>query len=188
MRHKAPWGYFHYLDGPPAVGGGVGCFAWFESRDALFAFIVHHQAWIGAPEADTAPAERAEQVQAQEIDMEQARLQINELLRTFSQIEWWGRADELLAGDGDFARELREWYRDFSRIEPVDGSPIAAAAKELEINPSTLYRKAKSLNIELPKAVPAATRVTNAGRNYRLCYPSRVAQPPKKSINDAGAF
>ncbi len=28
----------------------------------------------------------------------------------------------------------------------------AAAAKELEINPSTLYRKAKSLNIELPKA------------------------------------
>ncbi len=64
----------------------------------------------------------------------------------------------------------------------------AAAAKELEINPSTLYRKTKSLNIELPKAVPAATRVTNAGRNYRLCYPSRVAQPPKKSINDAGAF
>ncbi len=31
-------------------------------------------------------------------------------------------------------------------------SMCAAAAKELEINPSTLYRKAKSLNIELPKA------------------------------------
>ena len=42
-----PWGYFHYLDGPPAAGGGVGCFAWFGSRDALLAFIGRHQAWIG---------------------------------------------------------------------------------------------------------------------------------------------
>ena len=55
--------------------------------------------------------------------MREARLQINELLRMFSQIEWWGQAAELLTGDGDFARELR----DFSRIEPVDASPIAAA-------------------------------------------------------------
>jgi len=38
-----------------------------------------------------------------------------------------GHADELLTGDSDFARELREWYRDFSRIEPVDAAPLAAS-------------------------------------------------------------
>ena len=113
---------------------GVGCFAWFESSGALLAFIARYQAWIGAPEGSEGPAKKAEQVQrviarlqAQETDTEQARPQINELLLTFSQIEWWGHADELLAGDGDFALELREWYREFSRMEPVDASPIAAA-------------------------------------------------------------
>ena len=45
---------------------------------------------------------------------QQARLQINELLRTPSQIERWGHANELLTGDSDFVRGLREWYRDFS--------------------------------------------------------------------------
>lgn len=129
-----PWGYFHYLDGPPAAGGGTGCFAWCENRVALLSFIAHYQAWIGAPEASMAPAERAGQVQstiaraqAGEIDMEQARLRINGLLRGFSQIEWWGRADELLSGDSDFARELRKWYRDFNRILPGNAAPVVAA-------------------------------------------------------------
>ena len=34
-----------------------------------------------------------------------------------------GHADELLAGNSNFAPELR----DFSRLEPVDASPIAPA-------------------------------------------------------------
>jgi len=126
-RH--PWGYFHYLDGPPVAGGGVGCFAWFENRDLLWAFIARYQAWIGAPECSEVTAKKAEQVQrviarlqAEEIDMEQARLQINELLHNFSQIECWGHADELLTSSSDFARELRT----FSRLEPVDASPIPA--------------------------------------------------------------
>lgn len=71
-------------------------------------------------------------LQAGKIDMEQARPQINELLQGLSQMEWWGRANELLAGDSNFACELREWYRDISHLEPVDASPIAAAeAQEL---------------------------------------------------------
>jgi hypothetical protein len=28
---------------------------------------------------------------------------------------------------GNRARELRQWYHDFSRLEPVDATPIAAA-------------------------------------------------------------
>ena len=61
-------------------------------------------------------------LQADQIDMEQARLQFNELLLASSQTEWWGHADELLVGDAEFARELR----DLSRLEPVDASPVAA--------------------------------------------------------------
>ncbi len=38
------WGYFHYCDGPPAAGGGVGCFAWFPSREDMLEFIAAHQA------------------------------------------------------------------------------------------------------------------------------------------------
>jgi hypothetical protein len=40
-----PWGYFHYMDGPPAAGGGVGCFGWFVTRDEILTFIAGHQVW-----------------------------------------------------------------------------------------------------------------------------------------------
>ena len=45
----------------------------------------------------------------------------------FNEVVSGSHADELPAGNGDFPRELREWYRDFSRVEPIDSSPIAAA-------------------------------------------------------------
>jgi len=126
-----PWGYFHYMDGPPAAGGGAGCFAWFDTRDEMLLFITQHQVWIAPCPQGIDPNEKVGQVEkiiddllADKIDMEAARIEINEVLESFSQIEWWGKFEELVSEQGEFAREIREWYRDFSRVEVVDSSPV----------------------------------------------------------------
>jgi len=126
-----PWGYFHYLDGPPAAGGGAGCFSWFPTRDEMFLFIAQNQVWIAPGPAGVDPVERVIEVEkiidkvlADEIDMEAARTEINDALKACSQIEWWGHFEDLVSGESDFAREIRKWYRDFGRAEVVDSSPV----------------------------------------------------------------
>jgi hypothetical protein len=52
------------------------------------------------------------------------------MLKSFSQIEWWGQFDELLSGESEFAREIREWYRDFNRANVVDSSPVTEEEEE----------------------------------------------------------
>jgi hypothetical protein len=132
-----PWGYFHYMDGPPAAGGGVGCFAWFDTRDEMLLFIARHQVWLAPGPEGVDPIEKAAQVEkiiddllADNIDMDTARISINEVLKSFSQFEWWGPFEELVSGESEFAREIREWYRDFSRAKVVDSSPVIREDEE----------------------------------------------------------
>ena len=132
-----PWGYFHFMDGPPAAGGGAGCFAWFDTRDEMLLFIAQHQVWIAPGPEGIDPVEKVGQVEniidellSDKIDLEAARIEINNLLKGFSQIEWWGQFEELISGESEFAREVRNWYRDFNRAKVVDSSPVIGEEEE----------------------------------------------------------
>jgi hypothetical protein len=132
-----PWGYLHYMDGPPAAGGGVGCFAWFSTRTNMLLFIAQYQVWLGPGPVGVDPARKVAQVGSiishfitDRIDLETARLQINAVLKLFSQIEWWGQFKELVSGEGEFERGLRQWYRDFKEARMVDSSPVIGEEEE----------------------------------------------------------
>jgi hypothetical protein len=38
------------------------------------------------------------------------REQLNEMLKGYAQIEWWGRFGELLSGNSGFAKQIRKWF------------------------------------------------------------------------------
>ena len=64
------------------------------------------------------------------VDLEQARPQLNELLHTFTQIEWWGQFEELVSGEGEFAGAVRKWYRESKQAESAESSPLTDEGKE----------------------------------------------------------
>ena len=80
----------------------------------MLLFIAQHQVWIAPVPEGVDPVEKVEPVVgiidrllADSVDMEAARLQVNEMLKSLSQIEWWGRFEELVSGESEFAGEIR---------------------------------------------------------------------------------
>jgi hypothetical protein len=39
------------------------------------------------------------------------KAQLNQTLKGYTQIKWWGQFGELVSGETAFAREIRGWYR-----------------------------------------------------------------------------
>jgi hypothetical protein len=64
--------------------------------------------------------------------MEQARLQINERLRTFSQIEWWGQFEELASGQSEFPEAIRKWYRELIEAGVEDSAHYLSESPQFQ--------------------------------------------------------
>jgi hypothetical protein len=112
------YGLYTYDDGPGWAGGGQGMFGWFETWDELLAFVAEHLAYAcGHDHGDSVQAEanaRAtlDELQAGRIDASAARMAVNVALQWFMQVEWWGKAEELLSDPGEFAQRLRAEWRE----------------------------------------------------------------------------
>ena len=126
------WGFFSYGDASPAIGGGVGSFAWFDDRDTMLDFIPTTLPYCppGQWGADfrlvgTETAAIVEDMKKGVLSDTAGIEQLNKVLRTFSQIEWMGTVDELLNGNHDYANRVRTEFRE-DNDDPRAGAPIDA--------------------------------------------------------------
>lgn len=93
--------------------------------------IAQHQVFLAPGPQGVDPVEKVEQLEnlidelsADKIEIEAARIEINRVLTSFSLIEWWGQFEELVSSESDFAREVRESYRESNQAEVVGSSPV----------------------------------------------------------------
>ena len=112
------WGFESYGDASPAIGGGVGGFTWFESKQALLDFMARHLVWFSpGPTADDQDAVADEVAKVVEESVAKGRLPgelpdlLNGILKGYSQLRWVGQFSELLESDAQFPREVRSWHR-----------------------------------------------------------------------------
>src|SRR5207249_3809540 len=114
-------------DAPAGIGGGVGCFLWFQSRAGLLDFIANHLTfWVPGP-ADVDPGrvwsevkKIVSEVENGQLTISEAIRRLNSALRHFSQIKWIGTSQDLIAGAGDFERELHGWFREDQNTDVPD--------------------------------------------------------------------
>ena len=111
------WGFYAYGDAPPAIGGGFGSFVWFPERADMLEFIAQVLPYSppGRSDLDWGDVARGtesiiEQMSANLIDDETAVSQLNSALVSFSQFEWLGTFGDLLAGDHNYAKSVREEF------------------------------------------------------------------------------
>jgi hypothetical protein len=112
-----PWGLFSWADAPPAIGGGVGAFQWFQSLDELLEFVTDFSAagfasfdeeeeWLGL-------RDKLRQIAAGFANNPHAAITaFNAELISLLQLDWIGRLEDLQSGDGPFPLTLRARFRD----------------------------------------------------------------------------
>lgn len=126
------WGAWIYSDAHPAMGGGVGGFVWFDSRDKMLAFLYDHLAFLdpgiearnNAFEIHDACRTVVDDVKKEVLPLRVAMTRLNELVRGLSVIKWWGRMEDLLTGDDAFPCEVRCRFRDLPFNARNDSPPI----------------------------------------------------------------
>lgn len=132
------WGLFSWGDAPPAIGGGTGCFQWFDSREELLAFLTDYspalymsfeqeEEWIGFRDRLRAIAESFEDEPLRSLGT------FNSVLKGLLQIDWIGGFEELCQGQESFCCKVRGWFRD-----PGDIDEAAIQASEAPIEPDEL--------------------------------------------------
>lgn len=112
------WGFFSYGDAPPAIGGGTGVFVWFPDRISMLEFIKETlpysppgQYGLDWDEVAKNTATIIENMKVGSVTDCDGIRSLNEVLKTFSQIEWLGTFDELMNGDHPYITEVREEFR-----------------------------------------------------------------------------
>lgn len=113
------WGMFTYGDAPGGIGGGVGGFIWFTSKDEMLRFVadVLPCSPPGPAESDELAVAREvklniEQLLAGQLSWEVGRELLNRTLQHYSQIEWWGTFDALCTGDHPYAQKVIQYFRE----------------------------------------------------------------------------
>ena len=133
------WGAWMYSDAHPAMGGGVGGFTWFESRDEMLAFLREHLVFldpgIGARNnvASLRDACRSvvDSVTDGTLTLRVAMTRLNHLVRGLTVIKWWGRMEDLLVGEEAFPCEVRSRFRG-ERVDATRESPPIPESDERE--------------------------------------------------------
>lgn len=132
------WGMYSYGDAPPAIGGGVGAFSWFDNKSALLRFIQEVLPYSPPGPGNSDPVVVADkvravlgQVRAGELELAKARRKLNTVLRAYSQIEWMGTFKDLKDGNDAYARKLIKEFRR-SREIAVGAAPVAIARSQVE--------------------------------------------------------
>ena len=148
---ETSWGFYSYGDAPPAIGGGVGSFVWFVNRDSMLDFI--QSVLPVSPPGPTGNdhdmiAEEVGRIVAEVRDLEvlpdKTREHLNQTLRRYSQIEWWGTFQTLLYGNEPFVSKVRKHFReDTEQIE--DHAERGASINNGEIDEFRQYLKTYGL-------------------------------------------
>ncbi|MFM7165023.1 MAG: hypothetical protein ACKO3T_07210 [Planctomycetaceae bacterium] len=112
------WGLFSYGDAPGAMGGGVGMFIWFPSRNDLLDFIASTLPYSPPGPTSLDCEAVASETAAIVENMKCGRLadpdgiaQLNKVLQHFSQITWAGTFTQLLTEPHPYAQEVRAAFR-----------------------------------------------------------------------------
>ena len=131
------WGVFAWADGPPACGGGVGAFLWFDELAELLAFLTDL-----APAAFMTFDDEAEWLELRErlrrtaSSLENkpdgAIADLNAELTSLLQIDWVGRLEQLLSGDSLFAIKVRARFRNDWEDKPEPVNTIAISQEEMQ--------------------------------------------------------
>lgn len=107
------WGLFCYTDASPGIGGGVGAFYWFSSRDDVFSFICQVLPFYSSGHSYDNPHLKQRQlgviveaIRIGAISEAEGLAQLNKALVNVYQITWWGTLHRLTQGDSPFARAV----------------------------------------------------------------------------------
>jgi hypothetical protein len=126
------WGFYSYGDAPAAIGGGVGSFAWFQTRRELLSFVrdVLPYSPPGSSDTDLGNVEKhvqeiVEHAIEEKIDDKKAIEALNATLRTYSQIEWLGTFEDLICGTDPFAEKIRGEFRESEEESATDCKAIS---------------------------------------------------------------
>lgn len=133
------WGFFSYGDAPGAIGGGVGQFQWYESREEMLEYVRRHLTFLMPGQSSIDPGRVAREVEetmanfsGKDEDLENLRLKLNKSLRTFSIISWWGTFPTLLQSDESFPASVRSWCREEMSNYEEEGTSEPIADEELD--------------------------------------------------------
>jgi hypothetical protein len=133
------WGFYGYSDGPADAGGGMGGFLWFASLAQMLDFITSCLPfWCPGPDHSNSchvSAKICDILACPAVTLTEAtRMQLNDALKGYAQLVWWGRFGELLASETPFARQVRNWFRGDGRNEcgPVSREQAPAFAARLQ--------------------------------------------------------
>jgi hypothetical protein len=120
------YGFCAYGDAPPAIGGGMPFFFWFESKDSMIAALRHHGLFINPPRSNIDLVARQAELNdalATDLATEELRETLNRCLEGASGFTWIGTFDDLCESDSAAAKEVRPNFRD-SEDKGEDDSPI----------------------------------------------------------------
>jgi hypothetical protein len=128
------WGVEYYGDAPGGMGGGIPAFFWCDSREEMLDFVATHLTfvWAGPTSVDAGRVSRSAAAVVAKINddsssLSNGMLELNKVLKDFSQIRWWGQFQDLLTGDSAFEKKVRAWYREADvDDEGADSLPISA--------------------------------------------------------------
>ncbi len=128
------WGAWMYSDAHPAMGGGVGGFVWFDTKDEMLTFFREHLAYLdqgilGRNDAHTiAEACQAivDTVQDGSVEMRVGMTRLNHVVRGLTVIQWWGRLEDLRTSDAAFPCDVRSRFRKEIAGVKDDSSQITA--------------------------------------------------------------
>lgn len=131
------WGFYAYSDAPPAMGGGIGIFAWFTDREQMLDFIQDTipccppgRADLDWDEVAAHTASIVAEMKSGAIDDLQAIERLNSALVSFSHFCWIGTVTDLLTGSHAYARQVRAEFRHESLQDPASGAAIQADEQE----------------------------------------------------------
>jgi hypothetical protein len=144
------WGIESYGDAPAGIGGGMGGFLWFESREELLDFVGRLLTFsspgpcsVDHGRVAREAADIVNQVRSGALSMDEGMDHLNKALRRFSQLRWWGQLQDLLDGERHFEKEIRAWARsglagddtekDTSPIEPSELDHFVISLREYGI-------------------------------------------------------
>lgn len=113
------WNAWMYSDAHPAMGGGVGGFVWFDTRDEMLAFFREHLAYLdhGIQSRNDVNAIAVacqaivDTVREGSAELRVGMTRLNHVVRGLTVIQWWGRLEDLHTSDAAFPCDVRCRFR-----------------------------------------------------------------------------